>query len=189
MKELLILILLLSFVVNTDPEDSDGKVKCKDGELKNRICKCPQGKMLVNGECIDDLKNCINGSYRLGKCICQPGFTLEGGKECVKANCEAGTFKNGKCQCPPGKTLIDNKCKRRLDMNCKGRTIRHRMCISPSGKQLVKKQGVSHQTYKCRPGQKFMNGRCAERIPKRFANRIISKIASNSTTRMTHRFI
>ncbi len=189
MKGLLILILLLSFVVNAVPKNSDEKVKYKDGELKNGICKCPQGKKIVNGNCIDTLKKCINGSYRLGKCICKPGFTLKGGKKCVKTNCEGGTFKNWKCQCPVGITLKDNKCEGHLHKKCLGGIIKFGKCICPQGTKLLNGNCAKKYNHNgiftngkrspltlCRSGQKYMNGRCSGMNNRIFSKPIIRKV-------------
>ena len=144
-------------------------------KIKKKICICFQGKKLENEEFIDDLKNCINGSYRLGKCICKPGFTLKGGKECVKVNCKGGIFKNGKCQCPAGKTLKGNKCERPSNKKCQGGIIKFGFCICPYGKELhngncepknevILSGTIIHSL--CRSGQKYMNGKCQKGIIK-----------------------
>lgn len=42
-----------------------------------------------------------NQEYRMGSCVCKPGFQMIGGN-CVEA-CQGGMVMiNGKCQCPSG---------------------------------------------------------------------------------------
>jgi len=189
MKGLLILILLLSFVVNAIIENSDKKVKCKGGELKKGKCICPQGKKILKGNCIDTPRKCINGLYRFGRCMCKSGFTLKGGKECVKTNCEGGIFKNGRCQCPSGKTLIGNKCAESLHKKCEGGKFGSGKCNCPVGKRLQNGKCSDFNYTPCRPGQKYMDGRCVNWISNGAINRADNRYAQKTTTRMAHRFL
>ncbi len=75
-------------------------VKCPDGEVREEgyMCmkECPLGKVLYNGECIDEIPNCQIYS-KPGKCsICYYDYELEEDGSCSK--------------CPEGKTGSGLKC-------------------------------------------------------------------------------
>ena len=78
MKKLLV-FLLISLVFTQDPGT------CKNGEIVDGKCKCPDGQLLENGDCVDGKNKCIGGKIVEGQCYCPPTKKLDK-DECVIAD-------------------------------------------------------------------------------------------------------
>ncbi len=88
----------------------NGKCNCMPGTKEinakklNRSCECPEGKEIVNQECIEKCKSPTTRNTE-GKCSCPEDKDLVGDK-CVE-KCKSPTTRNteGKCSCPNNQIL------------------------------------------------------------------------------------
>ena len=65
----------------------------------NKVCKCPNGKKLIKGECKTEVINCKGGKLESGKCKCPNGNLLYEGECLNRTNCPPRSIKKGNiCQ-------------------------------------------------------------------------------------------
>ena len=107
MKKCLIFLLFISFSLSLDPRiiekeinNKNNQTSCKGGRLINKVCKCPNGKKLIKGECKAVVIKCKGGILESGKCKCPDGRLLYEG-ECLNSSI-----------CPPRSIKEGNTCKK-----------------------------------------------------------------------------
>ena len=124
---LLFILFSLSLELKTIKVPIKTNITCKGGKIMNNVCKCPNGKKLIKGECKIEALKCIGGKLESGKCKCPGGNLLYEGECLNRTTCPARSIKEGntckRCRykeiswnntcvyCGKFSTVVGNKCK------------------------------------------------------------------------------